>query len=230
MYADEDSRGGVLEPEGIVGIKFRRDRQLDTMARLDPTYGELKRRAADSNLSAEEKQEVTTKIKQREELLLPVYAQVSIQFADLHDRTGRMMAKGTIRKPLQWQNARRFFYWRLRRRLNEEMFLRKMEKADKGSTRAQNLARLKSLIITDDESTIFDVNDMLVATWYEDNQKDVLQKIEALKQEAVSAEVDKLIGAHGKSALRGVAAALHRLTPKEKDEVLKLLATPLQSE
>jgi acetyl-CoA carboxylase carboxyltransferase component len=37
MYADEDSRGGVLEPEGIVGIKYRREKQIETMARLDPT-------------------------------------------------------------------------------------------------------------------------------------------------------------------------------------------------
>jgi acetyl-CoA carboxylase/biotin carboxylase 1 len=94
MYADEDSRAGVLEPEGIVGIKFRRDRQLDTMARLDPAYGELRRRSQTANLSTEEKAEITQKMKEREALLLPVYAQISIQFADLHDRTGRMLANG----------------------------------------------------------------------------------------------------------------------------------------
>ncbi|KAI7647016.1 Acetyl-CoA, partial [Hortaea werneckii] len=56
MYADQDSRGGVLEPEGIVGIKFRKERQLETMARLDATYGDLKRRSLQQGLSAEEQQ------------------------------------------------------------------------------------------------------------------------------------------------------------------------------
>ena len=45
MYADEEARGGVLEPEGIVGIKYRKERQLETMARLDPVYGSLKRKS-----------------------------------------------------------------------------------------------------------------------------------------------------------------------------------------
>ncbi|KAI6786141.1 Acetyl-CoA, partial [Hortaea werneckii] len=65
MYADEDSRGGVLEPEGIVGIKFRKERQLETMARLDATYGDLKRRSLQQGLSAEEQQDIKNKMTER---------------------------------------------------------------------------------------------------------------------------------------------------------------------
>ncbi|KAK2762604.1 acetyl-coenzyme-A carboxylase [Arachnomyces sp. PD_36] len=126
MYADEESRGGVLEPEGIVNIKYRREKQLDTMARLDQTYGDLRRSLKDESLSAQEQSDIKAKMAEREELLLPVYMQVALQFADLHDRAGRMEAKGTIRKALKWQNARRYFYWRLRRRLSEEVLLKKM--------------------------------------------------------------------------------------------------------
>ena len=126
MYADEDARGGVLEPEGIVSIKYRRDKQLETMARLDRTYAELKRSLADKSLSADQQSDLKVQMTAREQLLLPVYSQISIQFADLHDRAGRMQAKGAIRHPLQWKNARRFFYWRLRRRLNEESILKKL--------------------------------------------------------------------------------------------------------
>lgn len=126
MYADEDARGGVLEPEGIVGIKFRRDKQLDTMARLDPTYGELRRASLDKTLSADRLSDIKVKLAAREELLLPVYSQIALHFADLHDRAGRMQAKNTIRQALVWKQARRFFYWRLRRRLNEESIVRKM--------------------------------------------------------------------------------------------------------
>ena len=38
---DEESRGGVLEPEGTVEIKFRRKDLVKTMERLDPTYRSL---------------------------------------------------------------------------------------------------------------------------------------------------------------------------------------------
>ena len=121
MYADEESRGGVLEPEGIVNIKYRKDRQLETMARLDPVYAQLKQAIAATDLTPEKQSEIKAKMTQRENLLLPVYGQISLQFADLHDRAGRMEAKHTIRQAIQWKNARKFFYWRLRRRLNEEI-------------------------------------------------------------------------------------------------------------
>lgn len=126
MYADEESRGGVLEPEGIVNIKYRREKQLDTMARLDQTYGDLRSSLQDKSLSPEEQSDIKAKMAEREELLLPVYTQIALQFADLHDRAGRMEAKGTIRKSLCWRDARRYFYWRLRRRLSEELILKRM--------------------------------------------------------------------------------------------------------
>ena len=42
-----------------------------------------------------------------------------MHFADLHDTPGRMKAKGVIRRQVQWAESRSFFYWRLRRRLQE---------------------------------------------------------------------------------------------------------------
>lgn len=42
-----------------------------------------------------------------------------MHFADLHDTPGRMKAKGVIRRKVKWSESRRFFYWRLRRRLLE---------------------------------------------------------------------------------------------------------------
>lgn len=225
MYADEESRGGVLEPEGIVGIKFRKEKQLETMARLDPAYRELRRKLADNNITPEDQTNIKTQIAQRENLLLPVYGQISLQFADLHDRAGRMLAKGTIRQPLQWLNARRYFYWRLRRRLNEERFLKRMAQAHEGSTREVNLQRLKSLIIANAEEApaLFDQNDRLVATWYEDNQKDVINKIEGLRQDGVAAKVERLVSLEGSAALKGVKAAISQLSAEQKAEVLKML-------
>ena len=39
MYADAESRGGILEPEGIVQIKFSKKAKISsTMSRIDPKY------------------------------------------------------------------------------------------------------------------------------------------------------------------------------------------------
>lgn len=69
MYADPAARGGVLEPEGIVEIKFRTPDLIKAMHRLDPGIARLKREA-DSGMDAA--------IKAREATLLPVYRQVLI--------------------------------------------------------------------------------------------------------------------------------------------------------
>jgi acetyl-CoA carboxylase/biotin carboxylase 1 len=234
MYADEDARGGVLEPEGIVGIKYRRDKQLDTMARLDAAYGELRRALQDTSLTKEQLSEIKTKMAAREEQLLPVYMQIALQFADLHDRAGRMEAKNTIRKPLQWQNARRFFYWRLRRRLSEELIVKRMVAASGSlaatttdspdlSPRATHLRTLHAWTgLLDDE---LEHNDQKVATWYEENKKLVQNKVEALRTEGVASEVAQLLIGNKEGGLRGVQQVLSMLPVEERENVLKYLGS-----
>lgn len=222
MYADEDSRGGVLEPEGIVNIKYRRDKQLETMARLDPTYAELRRALADKNLSGDEQSDIKVKMVEREQLLLPVYTQIALQFADLHDRAGRMQAKGAIRMPLQWKNARRFFYWRLRRRLNEEAVLKKMTAISvRGppSTRERNLETLAAWT----GISAFEKDDRAVAMWYEENRKEVHAKIESLRTEGVAYEVASLLRGNKDGGLKGIRQVLGMLPVEERETVLKYL-------
>ncbi|KAL1861012.1 acetyl-coenzyme-A carboxylase [Paecilomyces lecythidis] len=245
MYADEESRGGVLEPEGIVGIKYRREKQLDTMARLDPTYGELRRSFQDSSLSKEQLSEIKAKMAAREEQLLPVYQQIALQFADLHDRAGRMEAKGTIRQPLRWKEARRFFYWRLRRRLSEELIVKRMVAAspspapqtsgalpadesaapvqNNGSVREAHLRTLKSW--TGLLDTEFERNDRQVAQWYEDNKKLIQAKIDSLKSENVAYDVAQLLMGNKDGGLRGVQQVLSMLPVEERESVLKFLGS-----
>lgn len=45
------SRGGVLEPEGTVEIKFRRKDLVKTMRRVDPVYMGLAERLGESSSS-----------------------------------------------------------------------------------------------------------------------------------------------------------------------------------
>ncbi len=47
-------------------------------------------------MSVSERKELESKLKEREEFLLPIYHQVAVQFADLHDTPGRMQEKGVI--------------------------------------------------------------------------------------------------------------------------------------
>ena len=231
MYADEDSRGGVLEPEGIVGIKYRKERQLETMARNDPTYGALKRKLNDPATPQDQLQSIKAEMTEREQLLLPVYNQIALQFADLHDRAGRMKAKGVIRSSLRWQNARRFFYWRLRRRLNEEYILKKLAAAAAPATkerqpkmdaasRARNLAMMKAWA----QVPKWDHDDMSVAVWYEQNRQSIHERTETLKRDAIASEVVELMRQHRDGGLQGVITLLSNLPTGEKEEVLKQLS------
>ncbi|KAG9309487.1 ClpP/crotonase-like domain-containing protein [Chiua virens] len=107
---------GVLEPEGIVEIKMRRDKILSLMERLDSTYASLKAASKDLTNTNEEKAAASVALADRENFLQPTYKQIALLYADLHDRTGRMEAKGCA-KPAVWKETRRFFYWALRARL-----------------------------------------------------------------------------------------------------------------
>ncbi|PRP78454.1 hypothetical protein PROFUN_13687 [Planoprotostelium fungivorum] len=123
MYSDDTARGGILEPEGIVEIKYKTPELLRTMHRLDDVLIDL-----DAKLmsSTGEKEEIKRSIKERERHLLPIYERVSVSFADLQDTPGRMKAKGVIREVVPWIESRKYFYHRLKRRLMEESIYKKM--------------------------------------------------------------------------------------------------------
>jgi acetyl-CoA carboxylase / biotin carboxylase 1 len=238
MYADMEARGGVLEPEGIIGIKYRKDKQLETMARLDPVYGELKKKMAaaqTSKVSQEKLDELKKQIAAREQQLLPIYSQISIQFADLHDRAGRMKAKGVVRDVLEWTNARRFFYWRVRRRLNEEYILRRMATVTAGAASAGAVksvqatqARDRHVQLLEAWSAIpnFQRADREVALWYEENKSVISTKMDALRADAVAAEMRELVRGNkaDNAAWKGVREMLRVMPVAEKEKVLKFLS------
>ena len=66
------------------------------MQRLDPVCRELKSQMSNPELEHTARSELEQKMAAREELLLPVYHQVALRFADLHDTAGRMQEKGVI--------------------------------------------------------------------------------------------------------------------------------------
>ena len=85
MYADVEARAGVLEPEGIVEIKLRRDKMILLMERLDLTYAELKRDSKDMSKTEDERTASTSALATREKVLNSTYKQIALLYADLHE-------------------------------------------------------------------------------------------------------------------------------------------------
>ena len=77
---------------------------------------------------------------------MPLYVQISHEFADLHDRPGRMKAKGVIREIVPWKRAREYFFWRVRRRLMQDALVKSLKEADSGLSHADCLSMLSAWI------------------------------------------------------------------------------------
>lgn len=211
MYADVEARAGVLEPEGMVGIKFRQDKLVATMKRLDPVYAEL---------SAQEQTDaVKAKLAEREKLLMPIYRQISVQFADLHDRAGRMESKNTIRKALEWHNARRYFFWRARRRLDEEYLVKSMGKALPRSSRLERVAHLKSWI----NGAVDLEDDRAVAEWLEAHSSKLHATVAKLAKDTCVQNIISAVRTDADHAVENLAEAIKTLSPADKEALLKSL-------
>ncbi len=88
-------RGGVLEPEGTVEIKYRLKDILKTIHRCDPECLALLEKLQRAE-SEKKREEIGKLLKKREDTIVPIYHTVAVQFAALHDTSGRMLEKGVI--------------------------------------------------------------------------------------------------------------------------------------
>lgn len=185
MYADPDSRGGILEPAGITEIKFRLPDQLKVMHRLDP---ELK--LLDSELemteSEDDSEAIRKQIAAREDLLKPVYLQAATEFADLHDKTGRMKAKGVIKSAVSWEDSREFFYYRAKRRLSEDFYVAQLRKVDASLTKDSATEEIKSMYSGNWE------DDKSVSAWFESETAALEKKVQNVKAKAVQSQIESL--------------------------------------
>ncbi|KAJ2234840.1 acetyl-coenzyme-A carboxylase [Coemansia sp. RSA 485] len=220
MYADEKSRGGVLEPEGIVEIKFRKPQMLACMERLDPEVRDLRQALSDPELSPEQKAEIKRNLDAREKALLPVYTQIAVQFADLHDRAGRMAAKGVIRKELRWAEARSFFYYRVKRRLAEEHLRKQMRLVDAEVGRQEQTELFAKWFALFDAQADYATDDKKVAMWFEENAEEVAQHLDAWKKDA---ETRKVAGQLSSVSDDAIVAALQSLSAERREQLLAKL-------
>ncbi|XP_030392624.1 acetyl-CoA carboxylase 1 isoform X3 [Gopherus evgoodei] len=234
MYADRDSRGGVLEPEGTVEIKFRRKDLVKTMRRVDPIYSRLAERLGTPELSPAERKELETKLKEREEFLIPIYHQVAVQFADLHDTPGRMQEKGVITDVLEWRTSRTFFYWRLRRLLLEDLVKKKIHDANPELTDGQIQAMLRRWFVEVEgtvKAYLWDNNKDLVE-WLEkqlteeDGIRSVVdENIKYISRDYILKQIRSLVQANPEVAMDSIVHMTQHISPTQRAEIVRILST-----
>jgi acetyl-CoA carboxylase/biotin carboxylase 1 len=208
MYAETNSRGGILEPPGICDVKFRKPDLLKLMARNDPILQELaaKMQGLQASAGSDDVDATQAQIEARQELLLPLYLQVAYEFADLHDTPGRMKAKGVIREVVPWEQSREYFYWRLMRRLAEC----KVQKAfavmaGRAVPRAELIAKLMPLAT---KSGVDWEDDKAVLAFFETSAQTVHAAGRELAVGAVSVQLEAMLAPLDAAARAEIIAML----------------------
>jgi acetyl-CoA carboxylase/biotin carboxylase 1 len=192
MFSDPDARGGILEPAGIVEIKFRLADQLKAMHRIDPQLKML-----DSELEATDdtdtaaQEAIKEQIAAREDLLKPVYLQAATEFADLHDKTGRMKAKGVIKEAVPWAESREYFFYLAKRRIAQDNYVAQITSADPTLDAKAALEVLKGMCSADWD------NNQAVLDFYSTNDAAISAKIGEMKIAAIKAQIEQLQKALG---------------------------------
>ncbi|CAG4948768.1 unnamed protein product [Parnassius apollo] len=237
MYADPDARGGVLEAEGIVEVKFKQRDILKTMHRLDPELLRLSARISeikdqikeiskgfdrrgsiddvlvrtDAGNQAESRvRELETEliaaektVKAREKELSPIYHEIAVQFAELHDTAERMLEKGCIFDIIPWRDSRRLLHWRLLRLLRQNAQERRVQAAGRPAAHMDQGAAAATLRrwFTEDrgetQSHQWENDNEAVCRWLESQAGDensVLERnLRAIKQDAVLQACNNLV-------------------------------------
>ncbi|KAI8013044.1 Acetyl-CoA carboxylase 1 [Camellia lanceoleosa] len=235
MYAERTAKGNVLEPEGMIEIKFRMKELMECMGRLDQRLIDLKARlqearSAGAHANVESLQQ---QIKGREKQLLPVYTQIAMKFAELHDTSLRMAAKGVIREVVEWGKCRFFFYKRLHRRVVEGLLIKTVRDAagDQVSHKsAMDMIKkwfLDSKIAEGREDAW--ANDEAFFTW-KDDPVNYEEKLHELRIQKVLIQLSNI----GDSPLdlqalpKGLAALLQKVEPSSRaqlvDELRKVIS------
>ncbi|KAF0992237.1 hypothetical protein HZS_7231, partial [Henneguya salminicola] len=116
IYSCDTSSANILEPSALVSIKYRESDIIKTICRLNKNSDEHDFNASNKHKTEFSEQEFS----RNEKDLIKSYKSVAEYFAKLHDTPCRMLDKKVIKKIVCWKDSRRFFYWRLKRRIHEK--------------------------------------------------------------------------------------------------------------
>ena len=184
MFSDPEARGGILEPAGIVEIKFRAADQVKAMHRIDPQLQMLDAELEGADKAAQDA--IKEQIASREELLKPVYLQAATEFADLHDKTGRMKAKGVIKEAVPWADSRKYFFYLAKRRIAQDSYVDQLKASDSSLDSKAALEILKGMCSADWE------DNEAVLEYYTANDSAISSKISEMKMAGIKAQIAEL--------------------------------------
>lgn len=108
IYSSENSSANVLEPSGLVAVKYRKNEIIKTINRIEA------KKTESSGVPNSE--------------MIDHYQKVVEHFASLHDTPRRMLEKNVIKGIIPWNQSRKLLFNRLRRKLYEENIRTKIEK------------------------------------------------------------------------------------------------------
>jgi acetyl-CoA carboxylase/biotin carboxylase 1 len=188
MYADKESRGGILEPPAACDLLWKEKQIYEMMHRNDSILIAL-------DAKAKIGQDVSSEVSAREKLLLPLYTQVAVAYCDLHDTPGRMQAVGAIREALTWRTSRAYLHWRIRRRIQETAIgarLRQTVPSISSARVATFIGELRASVGSD--------ADQAVAEWFETNSDLVERRVGEMKETAAADELYRIF--HSLSAAK----------------------------
>jgi len=191
MYSSESARGGVLEPSGAAGLKFRGKRLLAAATRLDPVLSKF---AEERPIDASHREELGS----RERMVLPIYRTIAVHFADLHDTPDGMEKKKGIRKVVRWEDSREFFYWRLRNLMQLRELARPLKQytneIDESPVTVVKEILKKHVVVDNYEAT----EDQYLVEWMSQSsnrlkiEEDVNQRIKSARHSRVVDEINTM--------------------------------------
>ncbi|XP_044738438.1 acetyl-CoA carboxylase isoform X3 [Chrysoperla carnea] len=249
MYADSLAKGGILEPEGTVEIKFRKKDLINTMLRIDKPLMELNSRVNEFNRAqppTERKSSISHKTVEqpklpevveleremdaRIKLLLPMYHQVAVTFADLHDTPERMLEKNTIHDIVVWKKARTTLYWRLRRVLLQNDIITELLKVQPNLSFGQGQAMLRRWFIEDkgpSEGYKWENNEAVVNWLLEQKTRDnsiISHNLLCVKKDAKLHSIKEAVEECPEIAFNAIVEMVHKLNPNQRAEIIRTLS------
>nr|XP_039264326.1 acetyl-CoA carboxylase-like isoform X1 [Styela clava] len=237
LYADELARGGVLESEGTVQIKFRKKELIKTMKRLDPKYKDLTQKLFDPLMPPDLRKQIESQVQEREEELLPMYHQVAVHFADLHDTPGVMLQGGCISGILKWRSSRKFLYWRLKRLLLQDTITKKVASdTNKDMSHAHTSAILRRWFVEDKGTVNAHLweDDKEIVDWLnkqlQEEKSTVNENIKIWQRDNSIHKIRALVQSNSDVAMHSVIHLIQQLTPSQCRDVTKILETMATSE
>nr|XP_032525604.1 acetyl-CoA carboxylase-like [Danaus plexippus plexippus] len=164
-------------------------------------------------------------IKAREKELSPIYHEIAVQFAELHDTAERMLEKGCIFDIIPWRESRQLLHWRLRRLLLQNEQERRVQAATRPARMDQRAAAatLRRWFTEDrgeTQSHQWENDNQAVCSWLENQVKDnesVLERnLRAITEDA---------------ALQACNELVRKLSPSQRAEFIrKITALDMETE